>query len=413
MEVVRVGVLIRVGGVHFVQDFVGFVNQTCSRSSRGRGECGEYRRRESDVLFIFYLFFSRSIMILFRYLLFVFPAIFLILFLILSPIPSGFSRTKSHRAQLKISLKGAGLGNQLLYAISAGILAEDTGYSCKFHFQPWNYGNTLLGVLQKELSGLKDAVHPCQLRIGRFPTELEAPRTLIYSKAERYERRVFGTKLSKSIFFKNTNVTIFNFFNFCGIAGAVKMREVQGNLYWKRLYERARMLRSPSGSIKQHNRTLCVHMRGRDIEVSKNNKNEHIRMSTLRVANDLAVKFNFSAFYISSMYSFDHLFKNKKEFATLNKLLPLHVRKTYTDISGRKTHLREALDDMNILSSCSIIVPEEKPKRTFTLLAILMGSFAPCSFGPFEKNGVKVLPWCRFSDVSLQINSTNAAICLS
>ena len=281
-------------------------------------------------------------MFLFKYLLFFFAAIFFLLFLILSPKSSNFSRTRRHRSQLKISLNGAGLGNQLLYAISAGILAEDTGYSCQFHFQPWNYGNTLLWVLQKELSGLKDAVHPCELRIGRFPTELEAPRTLVYSEDERYERVVRGTKLSKSIFKKNRDVTIFNFFNFCGIAGAVKMRELKGNLYWKRMYERARRLRFLSGSINQHNRTLCVHLRGRDIEVSQNNKNEHIRMSTLRVANDLAVKFDFSSFYISSMYSFDHLFENKKEFAALNKLLPLHIRKKYTDISGRETHLKEA-----------------------------------------------------------------------
>ena len=353
-----------------------------------------------------------------------------------------------------------GLGNWMLYALSAATLferlrcAQSSTAKCIIHVSQFSYGPTVLTALRNALPSLDEVLAPCELlhTPGKQAPRLRNATILEPSRRAEYLSGMTGgaaTSLRGELVdgawraacktalgaspgaaavatpssLPPSIVVLDGWYNFCGAAGMMRLGEMPPMEYWTQLRQRAERLSSEaaprerlsseaaprdrpaplkgraaaSGSRNGRaaaaagrgladggpsERTLCLHLRARDVEMGRNGKVESInqrRAGALQAAARLVSELARSgpAAAVSDILvttPFPHMLRHLQNHSILGKL-PLRLNSRADGISD----IRHAGGDVLTLSKCSLLVSEEPPSRgTFVLLAMLIGGLHVC-----------------------------------
>ena len=309
--------------------------------------------------------------------------------------------TGRHQAVLFASTH-AGLGNQLLHALSVALLAgrlrsDFPSIRCTIQLQPWKYGTGLLAALNSSAPRLMEAVLPCTLRMATSTVKAVAREQLLGSaNAVVYDGRsplrmnffhhAWSAHNPRPVYLRPPA----SYTGGCSVPGLLRLRETSFAEYWLQMRRRALHLKEPS--LPTNDSNLCIHLRGRDREhstdypsIANSTWYKSMAMCVLRgrrQALDVAERLASSphimpqlpnALLVSSPYP-DIFESQSMATATHTKLRALPRVASSPSMDGRS-----AITNLQLLCTCSALVSEETPRdSTYTLLAELMCDLRPC-----------------------------------
>jgi hypothetical protein len=272
-----------------------------------------------------------------------------------------------------------GLGNQLFFAMSAGLAAAHLNLSstqCTVRLAADRYGQGIVENMRSLNFDVDALAAPCRVIGPGEPWQSSEARVIhkLDWHSENWDPRnqtVFTSDYVNPC--GEGEVIVFDMFsNWCNVAGWFKLDEVSEADFVKSCFDRAQMaFRSFSTSNvtdRTDDNTLCVYRRGREKEVNMTYGGVHkstftSELTSLRTQLEgLTGEIEqFNHLRIVSMYSSDDVLDGLN--LTLPHLLPHRNSSAVCESAPKNVEheaptpcLREALDDMLEMSQCGMIL---------------------------------------------------------
>ena len=287
----------------------------------------------------------------------------------------------AERARL-IGIGSDGLGNQLNYFMSMAILSATLGLECGFHFDMETYSGT---EGPETFIRLPRVCHD-EVRDGFNVSsgEPQPPREAVRftsSLRDRFEYR-WKPLVKRDLFFQGKDVVMHKHYNFCGVAGLVKLAEMDPREFWERYVALAGQLEPVPGiaerlaELQLGDGGVCAHVRGRKAEVTAGRLEDNQVLDHLHA---LVTKFpgRFKKVYVASM--FDVGDRLTAEVSAIRVRTNTTISVAGTEYSKLRRSMLLSVVDMFALSQCSVVLLREDLVRgTFGTLAAGIGDFKQC-----------------------------------